>query len=261
VAVRCGRLLTRRTRHEFAGDQTLCLEVDKFSQGLVVCAGYDLCGTSLDADTAVDTRRRNKVDRALSNKTVHNIYMFLSSFYNWAGRELSRSNPLKGVPAPKFEQVPVEPFTKEENTALLKACEVCHEARTTLRRSYTMQRVNNVHRDQALILVLLDRGLYARRALWHYLVDRADGKEFSAPLFTDRYDHPLNKNSLRLAIARLGKKAGVKHCHPHRWWSCASPSSLLDLNFQNKKTITALCVVMVSPVAFCIRSTGESLSS
>jgi integrase/recombinase XerD len=121
-----------------------------------------------------------------------------------------------------------------------------------------MQRVN-VHRDQALILVLLDTGLRAselcalqighvdmqsgkvivrpgreggakggkgrtvflgktaRRALWRYLVDRADGKEADAPLFTDRYDHPLNKNSLRLVIARLGKNAGVKHCHPHRF--------------------------------------------
>ncbi len=117
----------------------------------------------------------------------------------------------------------------------------------------------NVHRDQALILVLLDTGLRtselcalqvgnvdmhtgkvivrpgrdggakggkgrtvflgqtARRAPWRYLVDQADGKEAGAPLFTDRYDHPLNKNSLRLAIARLGKNAGVKHCHPHRF--------------------------------------------
>jgi len=197
-------------------------------------------------------------ERALSNKTVRNIYMFLSSFYTWAGRELNLPSPLKGVPAPKFEQVPVEPFTKEEITALLKACEFSRAARTTLRRSYTMQRVN-VHRDQALILVLLDTGLRAselcalqighvdmqtgkvivrpgreggakggkgrtvflgktaRRALWRYLVDRADGKETDAPLFTDRYDHPLNKNSLRLAIARLGKNAGVKHCHPHRF--------------------------------------------
>jgi integrase/recombinase XerD len=62
-------------------------------------------------------------ERALSNNTNRNIYMFLSSFYTWAGRELNLPNPLKGVPAPKFEQVPVEPFTKEEITALLKACE------------------------------------------------------------------------------------------------------------------------------------------
>jgi len=60
-------------------------------------------------------------------------------------------------------------------------------------------------------------GKTARRALWRYLVDREDGKDPSAPLFTDRYDHPMNKNSLRQAIARLGKNAGVKKCHPHRF--------------------------------------------
>ena len=47
--------------------------------------------------------------------------MFLSSFYTWAGRELNLPNPLKGVPAPKFERAPVESFAKEEIEALPKA--------------------------------------------------------------------------------------------------------------------------------------------
>jgi integrase/recombinase XerD len=67
-------------------------------------------------------------ERVLSNKTIRNIYMFLSSFYTWAGRELNLPNPLKGVPAPKFEQVPVEPFAKEEIEALLEACEFSRAA-------------------------------------------------------------------------------------------------------------------------------------
>ena len=27
----------------------------------------------------------------------------------------------------------------------------------------------------------------------------------------------MNKNALRLIMARLGKKSGVKNCHPHRF--------------------------------------------
>ena len=68
------------------------------------------------------------------------------------------------MPAPKFEQVPIEPFTKEEIEALLKACEFSHEACTTLRRKFVMRRVN-VHRDQALIVLLFDTGL---RAALHF---------------------------------------------------------------------------------------------
>ena len=165
---------------------------------------------------------------------------------------------MKAVPSPKFEEPPIEPFTKEEVEALLKACETSKEVNDLDRRKFTMRR-STAKRDQALIMVLLDTGLRAfelcalkigdvdlktgkvqvkhgrlggakggkgrtvflgktaRRALWRYLVDRADGKDADAPLFTDRYNHNLNKNSLRLAIARLGKNAGIKHCHSHRF--------------------------------------------
>lgn len=34
-------------------------------------------------------------ERALSNKTIRNIYMFLSSFYTWADRELNLPNPYR----------------------------------------------------------------------------------------------------------------------------------------------------------------------
>jgi integrase/recombinase XerD len=53
--------------------------------------------------------------------------------------------------------------------------------------------------------------------LWRYLAEREDGEDPDAPLFTGRYDRPLNKNALRLLITRLGEKAKVKKCHPHRF--------------------------------------------
>jgi integrase/recombinase XerD len=67
---------------------------------------------------------------------------------------------MKAVPSPKFEEPPIEPFTKEEVEALLKACETSKEVNDLDRRKFTMRR-STAKRDQALIMVLLDTGLRA----------------------------------------------------------------------------------------------------
>jgi integrase/recombinase XerD len=196
--------------------------------------------------------------QALASKTIHNFYISLCAFFTWANREFQLPNPIKAVPVPKFEQAPIEPFTKEEVEALLKACELCNEAKTTDRRKYIMRRSTG-RRDQAIILTLLDTGLRAselsalkvgdvdlktgkvlvkhgrlggakggkgrtvylgkaaRRVLWRYLAEREDGEDPEAPLFLVKYDRPMNKNALRMLIVHLGKKVGVKNCHPHRF--------------------------------------------
>lgn len=60
-------------------------------------------------------------------------------------------------------------------------------------------------------------GKAARRTLWRYLAGREDGEEAAAPLFMGRMQRPMNKGVLRQLIARLGEKAKVNHCHPHRF--------------------------------------------
>jgi integrase/recombinase XerD len=203
-------------------------------------------------------RRITRNREALTSKTIHNFYISLCAFFTWAQRELDLPNPIKAIPAPKFEQAPIEPFTKQEVEALHKACEQCTEAKTTDRRKYIMRRATGRH-DQAIIMTLLDTGLRAselsalkvgdvdlktgkvlvkhgrlggakggkgrtvflgkaaRRAVWRYLAERADGEEPDAPLFLVKYDRPMNKYALRLLIVHLGEKAGVKKCLPHRF--------------------------------------------
>ena len=203
-------------------------------------------------------RRITGNGQALASKTIHNFYVSLSAFFTWACREFDLPNPITAVPVPKFEQAPIEPFTKEEVEALLKACDLCNEAQTIDRRKYMMRRWTG-KRDRAIIMTLLDTGLRAselsalkigdvdlksgkvqvkhgrlggakggkgrtvylgksaRRAVWRYLADREDGTDADAPLFLVKFDRPMNKNALRLLIVHLGKKAGVKKCHPHRF--------------------------------------------
>jgi len=105
-------------------------------------------------------RRITANPAGLSPKTIRNFYISLSAFFTWAGRELELPNPLKSVPAPKYEDAPVEPFSKEQVEALLKACEYSREARPLDRRTFIMRRWT-AKRDQALIMTLLDTGLRA----------------------------------------------------------------------------------------------------
>jgi len=99
-------------------------------------------------------------DVKLSPKTVRNVWVTLSSFFHWAGDEFQIPNPMKMVPAPKFETPPVEPFRREEIEAILKVCDYCQEAKTNDRHKFTMRRVTRF-RDKAIVLVLVDSGLRA----------------------------------------------------------------------------------------------------
>lgn len=60
-------------------------------------------------------------------------------------------------------------------------------------------------------------GKVARRTVWRYLAEREDGDDPKSPLFTTKSNRPLNKSALLQIINALGKKAGVKKCHPHRF--------------------------------------------
>jgi integrase/recombinase XerD len=197
-------------------------------------------------------------DRKLSRKTIRNIWISLSAFFNWASEEFGFPSPMKGVPAPKYVKAPVETFRKEEIEALLKVCEYCRESNTDQRRKFTMRRPT-ARRDRAIILTLLDTGLRggelcalrigdvnmktgkvvvrhgtlggskgekgrtvfigktARRAVWRYLVDREDGEDPEAPLFTVKSGRAMNPDGLRLTLTALGKKAKISKCFPHKF--------------------------------------------
>lgn len=60
-------------------------------------------------------------------------------------------------------------------------------------------------------------GKTGRRALWRYLVLRGETKNLDAPLFLGKMNRAMNRDTLRQMISALGRKAGVKKCHPHRF--------------------------------------------
>ncbi|MGQ0605295.1 MAG: tyrosine-type recombinase/integrase [Anaerolineales bacterium] len=96
----------------------------------------------------------------LSPKTLRNVYITLASFFRWLGKEFGIPSPLKAIPAPKFQEAEVEPFTQQQVEAMLKAVEYTRETNTRDGRRFTTRRPTAM-RDRALILVLLDTGLRA----------------------------------------------------------------------------------------------------
>jgi integrase/recombinase XerD len=105
-------------------------------------------------------RRYNGDRRPLSPKTIRNAYITLSSFFTWAVQEFDLPNPMRRVPAPKFQPAPVEPLTRDDVEALLAACDFTHRAETEFRRRFRMRRPT-ARRDRAILLTLLDTGLRA----------------------------------------------------------------------------------------------------
>ena len=85
-------------------------------------------------------RRLTGGDYPLSPKTLRNIWVSLAAFFAWFSREFEVPNPMKSVPTPKFEEKPVEPFSKEDIELVLKACDYCVEAHPENRRRFTMRR-------------------------------------------------------------------------------------------------------------------------
>lgn len=104
--------------------------------------------------------RKNGKTHGLSPKTVRNIWVALSAYFGWLSGEFRISNPMEGIPAPKYKLKTPNAFTKDEVEALIRACDYTRKADTGYRMSFKMKRPTG-KRDRAILLVLLDTGLRA----------------------------------------------------------------------------------------------------
>jgi len=178
----------------------------------------------------------------LRSASLARTWAALRSFWRWASVEFELpKNPALALKMPKVSNRAILPLTEDEVKKLLKSTE---------------QDRLNTERDAAMVVVLLDTGLRiselarlkmrdldlqagraeiksvgsgtksksrfvmlgksARRYLWRYLATRDDTDDKDAPVFSTRDGRSLSRGSLRLALDRLGRRAGVK-CHPHQF--------------------------------------------
>jgi integrase/recombinase XerD len=206
--------------------------------------------------TEYKPKRTNGDDSPLKPRSIENAWTAIRSFFNWATIDLKlKSRPDTNLKRPRYKPAEITPFSPEDVRALLKACEYMKSAQTNGRKTFVMRR-DTAYRDTAIVLVLLDTGLrvseasrlrvrdmnpvtgevfvdafgsgrktksrhvylgkVAMKAVWRYLADREDLLP-DDNLFLTREDRPMDRNSIRLVVNELGKRAGVNGVHPHRF--------------------------------------------
>jgi len=187
----------------------------------------------------------------LAPKTILNVHTDLSGLWTWGVEEgFVPANIVRTIDPPDPKAPVIEPLTKEEIDALLAACE---RSKTWKSRQITTNERPTADRDRAIILLLLDTGLRASelcglaikdadltnkrivvlgkgnkeralpisprtaKTLWRYLTTERKDEAVNAPLFLGSDGDPLNRDALLKLLIRLGVKAGVQDCHPHRF--------------------------------------------
>jgi len=158
-------------------------------------------------------------------KTVLNRHIGLAAFWTWALKDgYVDRHVVRAVEKPRPQQILIEPFTEAEIRALLTAVR------------------HHPDRDRSIVYLLLDCGIRASELVGAKRedIDLANSrisvkggkgnkdrmvpfsKKTASVLF--RYlsnstgkPFPITRTSLTSLLDRMGKRVGVKNCHPHRF--------------------------------------------
>ncbi|NLH99888.1 MAG: tyrosine-type recombinase/integrase [Chthonomonadales bacterium] len=170
--------------------------------------------------------------------SVKHVHSLVSAFGSWCVQEeLLEANPMKRIPAPIIRDDGIEPYTDAELNALLRAAANCQKnglrntailhflADTAVRASeLCAMTVDDVNFTDRTAHVRCGKGGKARivafgkttaNVLSRYLLNTARDPE--DPLFMSERGGPMTPGSLFQLCKRLGKAAGVRGVHPHRF--------------------------------------------
>lgn len=201
--------------------------------------------------------RKNGDKSPLSGSALQNHWKGIRTFFGWAVEDLGlKTRPDLKIKLPTKNPKVIMPFTESEIKALLKATEYT-EVQPGNRKGFAMRRrtadrdlamiltlldtglragelcrlnfgdVNletgeiyiapygNSNRKTKSRVVHLGKG--SKRTVWRYLAGREDTDPDKGLFLTEGGTRRISTNSLRLLLADLGRKAGLKECHPHKF--------------------------------------------
>jgi integrase/recombinase XerD len=194
-----------------------------------------------------------QTERQLSQKSLANVWIALSSLWTWAEKELKIEHVIRSkIERPKFRRPVIEPYSQIEVRAMLQACTQTKTWHSRTGRPARSERPT-APRDRAIIITLVDTGLRAselcalkledynsttgrifvargkgnkervvfastsaRRAIWRYLATRPDAKA-REPLFATRRLTHLGRDELRKMIQANAVRGGVAGATVHRF--------------------------------------------
>lgn len=173
-------------------------------------------------------RRRN-----VSNRTLDGIRRCFSSFFSWLASEgLIGHNPCAALSQIKYTKVIKKPFTGPEMERLKQACasirdlallEFLYASGCRVSEVVHLNRmdINFLTRD-AIVLGKGDkeRTIYLTPVALMYLQDYLNVRADNNPALFVSLKSPFNRISkagIETALKAIGKRAGVKNVHPHRY--------------------------------------------
>jgi site-specific recombinase XerD len=193
--------------------------------------------------------------KRLSKKTILNYHICLSAFWTWAVAEgHATRHVMREVAKPKPEKPAIKPLSEDDVRRLLGALDRSRRYKRPGKVACDHRRLTAV-RDRAILLFLLDTGVRASelcdvkikdcdvrnqrvyvwgkgskermlplsaattKAIWRYLQGERSQARISEPLFVQQGEggQALNRTALRQLLLRIGERAGVLDCHPHRF--------------------------------------------
>lgn len=188
----------------------------------------------------------------VSNKTLLNYHIGLSALWTWAVKErIVSEHILRQVTRPKPEKMEIIPFTDLDIRAMAS---VLTRSRAYSRpgKRESQHTLRHPERNLAMFYLLLDTGIRngelcnmtirdcdvknlritvfgkgskertipishrTAQVVWRYLSKRPDAR-LDAPLIATEHNRPLDRHNVDHILARIGERAGVPNCHPHRF--------------------------------------------
>lgn len=205
--------------------------------------------------TAYDIRFYLSVKRdrdKVSNHTLDGMRRCYNSFFKWLADEgMIPKNPCAALAQIKYRKTVKKPYSPTELEKLRKACTNVRDLALVEFLYSTGCRVSEVSNLDVMDIdfdtmqcTVLGKGnkerlVYLTEVASMYLQEYLSTRKYiSDALFIGKGNKRLSKAGIEALLKRLGKKANVENCHPHRYRRTLA-TNLLDhgMNIQDVATI------------------------
>lgn len=174
-----------------------------------------------------------KEKRKVSNVTLENIRLCLSSFFGWLHEEgLIKKNPMKRIPRIKSDKVIKKPFSEEEMERIRMNCqrerdlaiiEFLYSSGVRVSEAVHLDSNQiNFHEGECVVFGkgAKERVVYLNSKACIHLRKYLDSRKDSNPALFVSCKSPhqrLSKEGIEAILRGIGRSSGVDHVHPHRF--------------------------------------------